>query len=101
MQPLENELNDCPAEEKENEIQKELHVLDKEDNVSNSNVFQVSHSLLLEDLSMRISIFIIKGLGLQNKDLSETPRSISFTDHARLLDRISSPNFLMRQKKKT
>lgn len=63
MQPLENELNDCPVEEKENEIQKELHVLDKGDNLSNPNVFQVSFSFLLEDLSVLISIFIIKGLG--------------------------------------
>ncbi|XP_068471595.1 kinesin-like protein KIN-7O isoform X3 [Phaseolus vulgaris] len=59
MQPLENELNDCPAEEKENEIQKELHVLDKEDNVSNSNVFQNLKSKL-SDAAKEKDIMTIK-----------------------------------------
>ncbi|XP_020210467.1 kinesin-like protein KIN-7O [Cajanus cajan] len=40
MQFLEHELHDCPEEEKENEVRQELHVLDKGDNLSNSNVFQ-------------------------------------------------------------
>ncbi|KAK7384741.1 hypothetical protein VNO78_30442 [Psophocarpus tetragonolobus] len=40
MQALEQELRDCPEEEKENEPQKELHVLDEGDNLSSSNEFQ-------------------------------------------------------------
>lgn len=54
MQSLEHELHDSPKEEKENELRKEIHVLDKGDNLSSPNVFQVSPSLLLvEDLSIR------------------------------------------------
>ncbi|KHN06652.1 Kinesin-related protein 4 [Glycine soja] len=40
MQSLEHELHDSPKEEKENELRKEIHVLDKGDNLSSPNVFQ-------------------------------------------------------------
>lgn len=40
MQSLEYELHDCPEEEKENELPKELRVLDKGDSLSSPNVFQ-------------------------------------------------------------